>query len=230
MHGMNKLLSKLTIIAAAALICGGMVYHRHPHAVKAAVCRIIPGKTVHYSGEDILYADTFNDLNRKHLSAAAKVGLKEAPESRKDIDKDLMTKISTCRDYWVDPLPHSMPYLMPGSAEELSSIGHRFREILDEEGLPSYRIIITSILRTGDDVENLQETNINASGNSAHCYGTTFDISWSRFDKVVPGGKTMTDADLKNVLGEVLKEERKLGHIYVKYEIRQKCFHITSRI
>lgn len=220
----------LAFLSATVIIAGGFTYHNHPHAVKAAICRMIPGKTVRYSGEDILYADTFNDLNRKHLAAAGKTGLQDIPQTRRDIDTDSLVKVSTGRSYCVDPLPHSVPYLVSGAAYELKAIGDAFREKLEAEELPSYRIIVTSVLRTKEDVENLRKINGNSSENSSHCYGTTFDISWSRFDKVSIGGKTMTDSDLKQVLGEILKAERKAGRIYVKYEIRQKCFHITSRI
>lgn len=38
-----------------------------------------------------------------------------------------------------------------------------------------------------------------------------------------------SNEDLKSILGEVLLEERKAGRIFVKYEINERCFHITSR-
>ena len=226
---MKRIWKILALLAVAMVVAGGIVYHNHPHAVKAAICRFIPGKTVRYSGEDIKFADTFNDINRKHLDAAAKIGLKEMPETRQDIDEEQLTKVTTCRNYHVEPLSYSVPYLTPVAAAELDTIGRVFREKLATKSLPEYRIVVTSILRTKEDVKKLMKTNGNASANSAHCYGSTFDISWSNFDKVKIGGKTMTSADLKTVLGEVLKDERKTGHIYVKYEIRQKCFHITCR-
>ena len=227
---MKRFWKTLAVLSVAALAAGAVVYHHHPHAVKAAVCRMIPGKTVRYTGEDIRYADTFNDLNRKHLEAASISGLKEIPETRQDIDRDGLKKISTNRNYCVEPLSYSVPYLMPGAASELDSIGLAFRCKLEENGLPGYRIIVTSVLRTREDVKKLMKANVNSSANSSHCYGSTFDISWSRYDKVVIGGKNVPDSDLKAILGEILKQEKKEGRIYVKYEIRQKCFHITSRI
>lgn len=39
----------------------------------------------------------------------------------------------------------------------------------------------------------------------------------------------MSQDDLKKVLGEVLRDQRKAGNIYVKHEVSQPCFHITSR-
>lgn len=43
------------------------------------------------------------------------------------------------------------------------------------KGLPSHSIIVTSVLRTGSSVKKLRKSNGNASANSAHVYGTTFD-------------------------------------------------------
>ena len=100
-------------------------------------------------------------------------------------------------------------------------------------GLPEYRIIVTSVLRSMADVQSLMKTNRNATANSAHCYGTTFDIAWSNFDRTTSLPKVLvadaSNEDLKSILGEVLLEERKAGRIFVKYEINERCFHITSR-
>ena len=93
--------------------------------------------------------------------------------------------------------------------------------------------MVTSVLRTVKDVKKLRRRNVNASANSAHCYGTTFDVSWKRFEKVEdPDGRPMQDvgADtLKLVLAEVLRDLQKAQRCYVKYEVRQGCFHITTR-
>ena len=101
-----------------------------------------------------------------------------------------------------------------------------------EEANPN-RIIVTSVLRTEKDVKRLRRRNTNASSNSTHAYGTTFDISWKRFQKVEDeDGRPMQDvgADtLKLVLAEVLRDLRRADRCYVKYEIKQACFHITTR-
>jgi hypothetical protein len=31
------------------------------------------------------------------------------------------------------------------------------------------------------------------------------------------------------VLAEVLRDAREAGHCYIKYEVKQGCFHITAR-
>lgn len=92
---------------------------------------------------------------------------------------------------------------------------------------------MTSVLRTKDDVKRLRRRNINASKNSAHFYGTTFDISWKRFQKVEDeDGRPLQDVSpdtLKLVLSEVLRDLKAADKCYVKYELKQGCFHITSR-
>ena len=78
-----------------------------------------------------------------------------------------------------------------------------------------------------------RRVNVNASANSVHMYGTTFDISYKRFYKVEdPDGRPMQDvrADtLKLVLSEVLRDLKKKDMCYIKYELKQACFHITAR-
>ena len=42
-------------------------------------------------------------------------------------------------------------------------------------------------------------------------------------------GKTFISKQLAKALGTVLKQLRNEGYCYVKYERKQRCFHITSR-
>ena len=61
-----------------------------------------------------------------------------------------------------------------------------------------------------------------------------FDITYARFDKVKYRNfrryESVEKAILKNVLGEVLQDLRKQNKCYVKYEVKQRCFHITTRM
>ena len=130
----------------------------------------------------------------------------------------------------VDDLTHSIPYLVPQAAAELESIGREFADILQRNGLPHYRFYVTSVLRTQHDVKHLQKSgNVNATTQSCHCYGTTFDLAYFRFDKVSKTREYMHQDNLKLVLGQVLLNEQRAGRIYVKYEWKQACFHITVR-
>ena len=67
----------------------------------------------------------------------------------------------------------------------------------------------------------------------AHCFGATFDVSWKRFKKVEDkDGRPMQDVSadtLKLVLSEVLRDLRQAEKCYIKYELKQGCFHITAR-
>ena len=87
---------------------------------------------------------------------------------------------------------------------------------------------MTSLLRTPATVSRLRRVNRNATAESTHTFGTTFDISYSRF---ICDSDTLgrTFEDLKNLLGEVLLDFKNQGRCYVKMERRQACFHITAR-
>ena len=180
------------------------------------------------------FGRTFGDLNQKQLNVAQAIGITPIA-SREDAEEmtDQLTFIESNDRYAVDSLTHSIPYLIPGAAALLDTIGQNFLDSLASKGLNPNRIIVTSVLRTEKDVKRLRRRNSNASSNSTHAYGTTFDISWKRFQKVEDeDGRPMQDvgADtLKLVLAEVLRDLKQADRCYVKYEIKQACFHITSR-
>lgn len=92
------------------------------------------------------------------------------------------------------------------------------------------KIKVTSVTRTVADVKKLRKRNTNSSANSAHQYGTTFDVSWARFTKVDESDTLEIDKDrLKMVLAMVLRDLKKADRCYVKHERKQGCFHITAR-
>jgi len=172
------------------------------------------------------YQRTFNDLNDKHLKAARQWGIRPiVKEADFEEQKRKLTGIRSCRYYEVDELTHSLPYLVPEAEDLLETIGRNFRDSLDRKGLPDRKIIVTSVLRTAGTVKQLRRKNINASANSAHVYGTTFDVAYARYKGA---GKEETDK-LKSVLAEVLRDLRKQKKCYVRYEFKQGCFHITVR-
>lgn len=191
------------------------------------------GTLVSYPGRSFDVAAKFNDRNANHLDAAAQVGLKSIPADREAVEamRGKMVPIKNSKNYLVDPLSHSIPYLCPGAARELDAIGDAWADLLKRNDLPHYKFILTSLLRTQADVKKLQKSgNVNASENSAHCYGTTFDITYTRFEKAEECDKYMHEGNLKLALAQILLNEQRAGHIYVKYEKKQACFHITSRL
>lgn len=182
----------------------------------------------------ISYKRSFNDLNNVQLVAANKNGIRPLASREEAVELgDRLVEIKECEWYDVDSLTHSIPFLVPKASELLDTLGAVFLDSLDCKGLNPNKIIVTSVLRTQRDVKRLRRSNSNASSNSCHAYGTTFDVSWKRFRKVEdPDGRPMQDVSadtLKLVLSEVLRDLKKDGKCYVKYELRQGCFHITAR-
>ena len=115
----------------------------------------------------------------------------------------------------------------------LQTIGRNFLDSLAVKGIPLHRIVVSSVLRTEEDVTKLQRRNPNATEQSCHLFGTTFDICYNSYYRVFDpedGSKRQVwDGRLKDVLAEVLRDLRERGYCYVRYEYRQSCFHITAR-
>lgn len=182
----------------------------------------------------ISYKRSFGDLNDVHLTAARALGIRPL-SSREEAEQlhEQLTHIADNEYYSVDSLTHSLPFLVPRAGELLDSIGANFLDSLAAKGLNPNKVVVTSVLRTKDDVKRLRRRNGNASENSAHFFGTTFDVSWKRFRKVEDeDGRPLQDVSsdtLKLVLSEVLRDLRKADKCYIKYELKQGCFHITTR-
>lgn len=187
---------------------------------------------VAYPGRTFNYKQRFNDLQSKQFAVASKIGLPRPPKDREDAAsmRNKLVEVKTNRNYIVDDLTHSAPYLIPSAKKELDAIGDEWADILQRNGLPHYRFYVTSILRTQESIRHLQKSgNINSVTKSCHCYGTTFDLAYMRFDKVTRTSDYMHQDNLKLVLGQVLLNHQRAGKIYVKYEAKQSCFHITVR-
>ena len=198
----------------------------------SSTSELIEDTMVSYPGRTFSYKDKFRDLQSKQEQAARAIGLSTPPQNRQQAAKmrSQLTKIKTNDYYIVDSLTHSIPYLVPVAAAELESIGREFADILQRNGLPHYRFYVTSVLRTKEDIKHLQKSgNVNATTNSCHNYGTTFDLAYFRFNKVARTREYMHQDNLKLVLGQVLLNHQRAGKIYVKYEYKQACFHITVR-
>ena len=182
----------------------------------------------------VSYKRSFPDLNDKHLEVAKAVGIRPL-EDREEAEsmKEKLTHITDNEFYVVDSLTQSIPYLVPRASALLDTIGSNFLDSLAAKGLNPNQVIVTSVLRTQSDVKRLRRRNGNASANSAHCFGATFDVSWKRFKKVEDeDGRPLQDVGsdtLKLVLSEVLRDLRQAEKCYIKYELKQGCFHITAR-
>lgn len=193
---------------------------------------VVEDSLVWYPGRTFDYKLKFNDLHAKQHATASRIGLARPPKDRADaasMHKQLV-EIKTNENYIVDSLTHSVPYLIPAAKRELDAIGAEWADILCRNGLPHYRFYVTSVLRTQEDIKYLQRSgNINSVTQSCHCYGTTFDLAYMRYNKVSCTHTYMHEDNLKLVLGQVLLNHQRAGKIYVKYEWKQSCFHITVR-
>ncbi|MDO5664234.1 MAG: DUF5715 family protein [Bacteroidia bacterium] len=178
------------------------------------------------------YNKEFNDLQDAHLASAILNGI--SPMALRDDTLKLKEKLVRLPDelelYKMHNITHSIPFLVPSAAQLFIDIAYNFRDSLYSKELPLYRLYLTSILRTDDDLSTLTKRNINASENSTHRYGTTFDISWKRFEQIIPDTLQQIPPErLKLVLAQVLFDLKKQDRCYVKHERKQACFHITVR-
>lgn len=180
------------------------------------------------------YQECFPDTNAVQLAAAKRWGVSPV-KNREDAEarKRELVYIGSNPYYHVDPLYSSIPYLVPHAADLLQDIGQAFFDSLYVKGLPLHRIIVTSVLRSQEDVAKLRRRNGNATENSCHLYGTTVDICYNRYETVQdPAGpvrRAVRNDTLKWVLSEVLRDMREQGRVYIKYEVKQGCFHMTVR-
>jgi hypothetical protein len=174
------------------------------------------------------YTTAFPDTNAVQLVAAQKWGVSPV-KNREDAEsrKRELVYIAANPYYHVDPLYSSIPYLVPRAAVLLQDIGQAFFDSLHVKGLPLHQVIVTSVLRSQDDVAKLRRRNGNATEKSCHLYGTTFDICYNRYHAV--GTREVRNDTLKYVLSEVLRDLREQGRCYIKYEVKQGCFHMTVR-
>ena len=184
---------------------------------------------------DVKFAQEFNDLNDTQLEVARAIGISPVA-NREEAErlKSKLVELTATDTYVIDSLTHSIPFLIPSAKELLDDIGQAFRDSLVSKGLNPYKLVVTSVLRTKEDVASLSKDNINAAENSTHCYGTTFDLGYWRYVKIPDlRGRPYEDVPqeyLRAVLSQVLKDIHDRGdRCFVKYERQQNCFHITVR-
>lgn len=168
----------------------------------------------------------FADMKAKHLNAAMSLGFPGAPlNDGEGIEKvDGLERVKSCTNFKVNRMSHGLPYLTHSAKEELVQIARDFRDSCRARKISPARLIVTSLLRSQKDVQELRRINSNAVENSSHLYGTSFDLSWANYqcaDRRVDG-----DEYLK-LLSSVLRRHRDEGLVFIRYETNQRCFHIT---
>lgn len=181
------------------------------------------------------FGRTFPDLQDVHIVAARKWGVppvKDREEAERR--KDELVYVGSNPFYTMDKkMSYSIPYLVPRASDLLQKISRNFLDSLAIKQIPLHTLIVTSVLRTENDVRRLRRFNCNASEESCHRFGTTFDVCYNRYNTVRhpdgPERRAVGNDSLKWVLSEVLRDLRQQELCYVKYEVKQGCFHITVR-
>ena len=179
------------------------------------------------------FGNTFPDQQDVQILAANKYGVNPV-QNREEAEhsKGKLVYVGSNPFFYVDKLNSSIPYLVPRASVLLQDIGRAYFDSLQIKGIPLHKIIVTSILRTKDDVAKLRTRNGNATENSCHLYGTTFDVCYNRYKQIQtrqqPRRQVQNDT-LKWVLSEVLRDMRERNRCLVKYEVKQGCFHITVK-
>ena len=179
------------------------------------------------------FGNTFPDQQDVQILAANKHGVNPV-QNREEAEhsKGKLVYVGSNPFFYVDKLNNSIPYLVPRASVLLQDIGRAYFDSLQIKGIPLHKIIVTSILRTKDDVAKLRTRNGNATENSCHLYGTTFDVCYNRYKQIQtrqqPRRQVQNDT-LKWVLSEVLRDMRDRNRCLIKYEVKQGCFHITVK-
>ena len=179
------------------------------------------------------YQRTCEDQQDVQLLSASKWGIRPVQNREEAVRrKSGLVFVGSNPYVYIDKLHSSIPYLVPRASILLQDIGRSYFDSLTMKGIPLHKIIVTSVLRSKDDVQRLRGHNGNATQNSCHLYGTTFDVCYNRYKTVEPPGeqrRAVRNDTLKYILAEVLRDMREEKRCYVKYEVNQGCFHITVR-
>ncbi len=180
------------------------------------------------------FSTSFPDVQDTQIVAARRFGISPlASREQMEQRKGELVYVGSSPYYDIDKgMSASVPYLVPRASVLLSDIARNFLDSLSLKGVPLHKIIVSSVLRSESDVGKLRRGNANASDQSCHRFGTTFDICYNRYATVSPPGeqrRSVSNDTLKWVLAEVLRDMRQQQRCYVKYEVKQGCFHITTR-
>ena len=121
--------------------------------------------------------------------------------------------------YKIQKLVHSRAFLNNQAYLILKEITSQFLKETNNE------LSISSLTRTAESQKKLSRVNSNATkGHSAHSYGASFDISYSKY-----GDKLGRNYANEKVVQQILDQLVESGKIYYIKERRQPCFHVTVR-
>jgi len=218
----------LVFFAIVIILSLARFFSRYSHTdIQSSVSQSVIESKPHPIYSVPSFKNAFPDSQSVQIVAAEQWGVRPV-KNRADAEKRKkeLVYVGESPYYHVDRLSSSIPYLVPRAAVLLQDIGQAFYDSLYVKGIPMNKLIVTSVLRSMEDVKLLQRRNQNATERSCHLFGTTFDICYNRYHPIT---KPVRDDTLKWVLSEVLRDKREEGRCYIKYEVKQGCFHMTTR-
>ena len=116
-------------------------------------------------------------LNDRHVALAESLGLSDS------LGRTAVVRVDTMRTVRALDGDHSDSLLTPAGAAALAVIADSLGAATRRAGVPPVRPIATSLLRTPESQAALRRVNANAAaGRSSHEFGTTFDLTYSRFE------------------------------------------------
>jgi hypothetical protein len=194
-------------------------------------------------------------LQAEHMKAAQERGIgpvtEEAEIQGHVRSGDLVSaEIGTDTLYFYYNVRKEHRYLTPLAARGLRQIAERFQVNLKKRvDIPPVKIAVSSAIRPASYQKSLKNRNINAIGESTHCYGTSFDIFYDEYyvspppltnagwlarsclGALSPKIGFMAGASLRRQLRAILTESilelQDEGYCYAILEKRQRCYHVT---
>jgi hypothetical protein len=209
--------------------------------------------------DDFTSPEKENKLRRHllndHIKAAVKFGI---PPIRDNEETDALYKSGKLikvesgadKQFYFYNVRDDYRYLTPDAAAGLDLLADRFQKNIQKRILsPIVKIAVSSAVRPADYQKGLTRKNFNASIESTHCYGTSFDIFYDDYYVTLPEptsdnstakkieetlrrrfGFLIGDAlrrEFHSVLMETLIELQEEGIIYAILEKKQRCYHVT---
>lgn len=192
-----------------------------------------------------------------HLRMAAKTGQPPVED-----DDDLVKRTGSGefeqfdsgldKMYYFYNVPRKYRCLRKDTLRGLEALLQRYQENLNaRHSLPVVKLAISSAVRPVSYQNNLRSRNGNASFESSHSYGISFDIFYDDYlvslpDSEVPGNLAASNEVLKNlrpqlgylmgdalsrqfrsVLMDTLIQLQNEGLLYAILEKNQRCYHVT---
>jgi hypothetical protein len=199
-------------------------------------------------------------LLNDHLQAAVRFGtpaVRDEAQIQSYLQAGRLLALENTPDtlFYYYNVPRGLRFLTPGAALGLERIGARFQEILRERAgerpaPPPVKFAISSMLRPTAYQTNLRGRNANASLNSSHSHGVSFDIFYDEYYVRLPGALAslaepearvqealrarlgfLLGASLRrqfrSALTETLLQLQDEGLLYAILEKNQRCYHVT---